>query len=430
MAQHHGRRISVIGLGYVGLPVAVEFGRQLRTIGFDIDSERIVQLREGYDRTNEISREELLKTNIWFSSKVDDLVHADFHIVAVPTPIDSSKRPNLEPLLHASHSLGQQLKTNDIVVFESTVYPGVTEEKCIPALEIASGLKCGVDFFVGYSPERMNPGDRNHNFSNTIKIVSAQDPITTAIIADVYRSVVVAGVHITSSIKVAEAAKVIENTQRDINIALMNELAILFDIMNIDTKEVLEAAETKWNFLTFTPGLVGGHCIGVDPYYLTHKAAVLDYIPQIILAGRHINDSMAEFVASRTIKALINQQIAIHEAKITVLGLSFKENVSDIRNSKSVDVVKKLREYGVNVQTHDPLADPAEALKIYNIHVTDIKDLSPANAVIFAVAHKEYADQGWELIRSLLNGGRGVVIDIKSILPRSSIPSGISLWRL
>ena len=395
MTQQHGRRISVIGLGYVGLPVAVTFGRQLRTIGFDIDSERIEQLREGYDRTNEISHEELLKANIWLTSKVGDLVHADFHIVAVPTPIDSSKRPNLEPLLRASHSLGRQLKRNDIVVFESTVYPGATEEKCIPALEATSGLKCGVDFFVGYSPERINPGDQKHNFSNTTKIISAQDSTTTAIIADVYRSVVTAGIHITSSIKVAEAAKVIENTQRDINIALMNELAILFDIIDIDTKEVLEAAETKWNFLTFTPGLVGGHCIGVDPYYLTHKAAMLDYIPQIILAGRHINDSMAEFVASRTIKALINQQIAIHKAKITVLGLSFKENVSDIRNSKSVDVVKKLREYGVDIQAHDPLANSAEAFKLHNIHLTDIKALSPADAVILTVAHKEYADQGW-----------------------------------
>ncbi|HSS65803.1 MAG TPA: nucleotide sugar dehydrogenase, partial [Gammaproteobacteria bacterium] len=336
----HGRKISVVGLGYVGLPVAVAFGRIGHVIGFDINPRRIEELKSGHDRTREVSSAELKRTDVHFSSDVSALKAADFHIVAVPTPVDDAKRPDLGPLLSASRTVGQALKKGDVVVFESTVYPGATEEECVPILEQTSGLEAGSDFRVGYSPERINPGDRQHAFADITKVVSGQDADTLDIVTKVYGSVVTAGVYRASSIKVAEAAKVIENTQRDLNIALMNELALIFDRMGIDTLDVLEAAATKWNFLRFSPGLVGGHCIGVDPYYLTHKATMLDYYPQIILAGRRINDGMGVFVASRILKNLIRRGRAVKDSRVTVLGLSFKEDVPDVRNTRVIDIIR------------------------------------------------------------------------------------------
>jgi len=328
------RIVSVVGLGYVGLPVAVAFGKIRKTVGFDINALRVAELKAGYDRTGEVEADDLLMADIVFTDAIEELAKADFHIVAVPTPVDSANQPDLTPVLKASETVGEALKKGDIVVYESTVYPGVTEEECVPILERVSGLACGSDFFVGYSPERINPGDKEHTFTKIKKVVSGQDAETLEIVAALYESVVTAGVHRASSIKVAEAAKVIENTQRDLNIALMNELALIFDRMGIDTNEVLEAAGSKWNFLKFRPGLVGGHCIGVDPYYLTHKAEKLGYIPQVILAGRRINDGMGKFVAQRTIKEMIRAGHSILGATVTVLGLTFKEDCPDLRNSK------------------------------------------------------------------------------------------------
>ena len=356
------RKISVVGLGYVGLPVAVAFGKHGPVIGFDINENRLEELRAGQDRTNEVSATELGDTQIEFTSKPEVLAQADFHIVAVPTPIDDAHQPDLTPVVKASESVGTALKKGDIVVYESTVYPGVTEDICVPILERVSGLKCGPDFTVGYSPERINPGDKEHTFTKIKKVVSGQDAATLEIVADVYSSVVTAGVYKAASIKVAEAAKVIENTQRDLNIALMNELALIFDRMGIDTLDVLEAAGTKWNFLKFKPGLVGGHCIGVDPYYLTHKAEKLGYIPQVILAGRRINDSMGAFIAQQTIKQMIHAGHAIAGAVVTLLGLTFKENCPDLRNSRVIDIIRELEEFDVQVQVFDPVASSAEAL--------------------------------------------------------------------
>ncbi|MCH9675086.1 MAG: nucleotide sugar dehydrogenase [Gammaproteobacteria bacterium] len=426
----HGRKISVIGLGYVGLPVAVAFGKQAKTVGFDVDTGRVAELVGGYDRTREVTSAELADTDVLFTADSADLASADFHIVAVPTPIDSAKRPDLRPLLSASRSVGGQLKKGDIVVFESTVYPGATEEDCVPVLENESGLVCGRDFSVGYSPERINPGDQEHSFWNIMKVVSGLDPETAKIVADVYSSVVTAGVHLAPTIKVAEAAKVIENTQRDLNIALMNELALIFDRMDIDTNDVLDAAGTKWNFLKFSPGLVGGHCIGVDPYYLTHKAAMEGYSPQVILAGRRINDSMGEFVAARAVKALIKRGTTVREARVTVLGMSFKENVPDVRNSKVIDVIKEFEDYGIEVQVHDPMVDPEEALHEFGVKLVERDALLPAACVVLAVPHEEYVSGGWPLLQSLLKDGAGVAIDIKSVLPRDLIPEEVSFWRL
>jgi len=420
----------VVGLGYVGLPVAVAFGRREPVIGFDVDATRIAELRAGHDRTREVDDAELAGAEIRFTSDPGDLRAADFHIVAVPTPIDAAKQPDLAPLLAATRTVGEQLERGAIVVFESTVYPGATEEACVPVLERASGLRCGADFTVGYSPERINPGDREHRFTTITKVVSGQDPATLETVAAVYGSVVEAGVHRAASIKVAEAAKVIENTQRDLNIALMNELALIFDRLGIDTRDVLAAAATKWNFLPFRPGLVGGHCIGVDPYYLTHKASTLGYYPQVILAGRRINDGMGAFVASQVVKGLIRAREGVRGARVTVLGLTFKENVPDLRNTRVIDIVRELEDYGVRVQVHDPLADPTEAREEYGLELIAAEDLAPASAVVLAVAHRDYLDGGWQHVRGLLEGGRGVVVDVRGELPRESVPEGIRLWRL
>jgi len=426
----HERRISVVGLGYVGLPVAVAFGRQGPTIGFDVSEERIRELRDGHDRTGEVTSEELAESDIRFTSEVEDLRAADFHVVAVPTPIDAAKRPDLGPLLAASETVGRALGRGDIVVFESTVYPGATEDECVPVLERASGLACGRDFHVGYSPERINPGDREHRFTRITKVVSGQDAETLETVARVYESVVEAGVHRAPAIRVAEAAKVIENTQRDLNIALMNELALIFSRLGIDTRDVLAAAGTKWNFLPFTPGLVGGHCIGVDPYYLTYKATMTGYHPQVILAGRRINDNMGVFVAAQVIKNLIRLGHNVRDARVVVLGFTFKEDVPDLRNSRVIDIVRELEDYGVRVQVHDPLCDPADAREEYGVELCDFDALEPAQCVILAVAHRPYLDGGWPMITSLLNRSSAVVADVKAVLPRDRVPENVVLWRL
>ncbi|MGI9331676.1 MAG: nucleotide sugar dehydrogenase, partial [Gammaproteobacteria bacterium] len=412
----HGRRISVIGLGYVGLPVAVAFGKHAPVIGFDVNAQRIAELRKGVDRTLEIDRADLEAADVEFTDEVSQLSRADFHIIAVPTPIDSAKQPDLRPLLAASRSVGSQLERGDIVVFESTVYPGATEEDCVPVLEQESGLEHGKDFAVGYSPERINPGDKEHTFTKITKIVSGSDAKTLDIVAAVYESVVTAGVHRAATIKVAEAAKVIENTQRDLNIALMNELAIIFDRMNIDTRDVLAAAGTKWNFLRFSPGLVGGHCIGVDPYYLTHKAAMFDYYPQVILAGRRINDGTGAFVAGQAIKALIKHDRKVRDSVITILGFTFKEDVPDLRNTRVIDIVREIEDYGVTVQVHDPMAESEEAKEEYDIELCPHEQLQPADCVILAVAHDDYIKSGWDYVKARLRDGRGPIVDVKGVL--------------
>jgi UDP-N-acetyl-D-galactosamine dehydrogenase len=425
------RKISVIGLGYVGLPVAVAFGRINRVIAFDLNPIRINELKQGVERTNEVLSRDLLEADILFTDDASNLRQADFHIVAVPTPVNHAKQPDLTSLLDASRIVGEYLKKGDIVVYESTVYPGATEEECIPVLEQQSGLKWGVDFNVGYSPERINPGDKKHNFKAITKVVSGDNAATLACVAAVYDSVVTSGVHKAPSIKVAEAAKVIENTQRDLNISLMNELALVFDKMGIDTRDVLDAASTKWNFLPFEPGLVGGHCIGVDPYYLTYKAAVLGYKPQVILSGRSINDSMGVFIAGQTIKQLIKSGKCVKGGVVTVLGFAFKENVSDIRNTRVLDIVKELQDYGLSVQIYDPLADVQEIRREYRLQGVSAEDqLKPALAVILAVPHQYFMLKDWSYFSSLLENGVGVVMDVKARLNRDSCPDGIRLWRL
>ena len=423
------RTVSIIGLGYVGLPVAVAFGMKRRTIGFDINSERIQELRNGIDRTGEVTSEDLAHADILFTDRIEDLRLADFHIVAVPTPVDEAHQPDLTLLLKASDTVGKALKKGDIVVYESTVYPGVTEDECVPVLEKASGLSCGKDFTVGYSPERINPGDREHSFTRIKKVVSGQDPATLETVAQVYESVVTAGVHRASSIKVAEAAKVIENTQRDLNIALMNELALIFERLGIDTGDVLAAAGTKWNFLPFRPGLVGGHCIGVDPYYLTHMAEKIGYIPQVILSGRRINDGMGRFIAQRTIREMIHAGDNILGSTVTVLGLTFKEDCPDIRNSKVIDIIRELEDYGIEVQVHDPLADLKEVNHEYGLDLVPLDELRPASAVALAVAHRQFRDMPASSYRSLLSGS--VMIDVKGVFNRDEVKGmGIRLWRL
>ena len=424
------RKVSVVGLGYVGLPVAVAFGKHGPVVGFDINEGRLQELRAGHDRTNEVTQEELAQGQIEFTSQTDVLAKADFHIVAVPTPIDDAHQPDLTPVVKASETVGKALKQGDIVVYESTVYPGVTEEICVPILERVSGLKCGVDFTVGYSPERINPGDKEHTFTKIKKVVSGQDAATLDIVADVYASVVTAGVHKAASIKVAEAAKVIENTQRDLNIALMNELALIFDRMGIDTLDVLEAAGTKWNFLKFKPGLVGGHCIGVDPYYLTHKAEKLGYIPQVILAGRRINDSMGAFIAQQTIKQMIHAGHPIAGAVVTLLGLTFKENCPDLRNSRVIDIIKELEDFGVTVQVFDPEAAAEEAEHEYGVTLLGLDQLKPAAAVVVAVAHDAYARWAPEQYLKLMHTAP-VVIDVKGVCDGPALEqAGARFWRL
>ncbi|MYN47380.1 nucleotide sugar dehydrogenase [Pseudoduganella sp. FT93W] len=426
----HKRKISVVGLGYVGLPVAVAFGAQAETIGFDINEARLQELRDGHDRTNEVTSAELRGANITYTADTSVLARADFHIVAVPTPVDDAHQPDLTPVERASETVGKALKKGDIVVYESTVYPGVTEDVCVPILERVSGLSCGPDFTVGYSPERINPGDKEHTFTKITKIVSGQNPATLEVVAEVYGSVVTAGVYKAASIKVAEAAKVIENTQRDLNIALMNELSLIFDRMGIDTNGVLDAAGTKWNFLRFKPGLVGGHCIGVDPYYLTHKAEMLGYHSQVILAGRRINDGMGAYIGQQTIKQLIRAGHDAGQSVVTVFGLTFKENCPDLRNSKVIDVIRELQSYGIQVQVTDPQADPEEALHEYGIKLTPFDQLRPAEAAVIAVAHSEYASWTAQQFRAVLTE-RPVVIDVKGLCERTAFEdAGMILWRL
>ncbi len=423
----HGRKLAVIGLGYVGLPVAVAFGRQgSRVIGFDIDSARISELKAGRDRTREVEPGDLAVSKVVFTSDAGELSAADFFIVTVPTPIDQARRPDLTALLRASTTVGKALKKGDIVVFESTVYPGATEEDCVPILEQASGLLVGRDFTVGYSPERINPGDKAHRFETITKVVAGQDARTLDIIAAVYGSVVTAGLHRAPSIKVAEAAKVIENAQRDLNIAFMNELSAIFHELGIDTRDVLSAAGTKWNFLNFTPGLVGGHCIGVDPYYLTYRAQKAGYHPDVILAGRRINDSIGVRVARECLRRLLKR--GTQTPRVTVLGLTFKENVVDVRNSQVFDIIRELQSFGVSVQVNDPLADNAAALKEYGLTLQN--DPEPADAVVLAVAHEAYRNAGWPLIMRLLKNGRGLVMDVKGALDPLKKPAGIEVWRL
>ncbi|MGI1678203.1 MAG: nucleotide sugar dehydrogenase [Cellvibrionaceae bacterium] len=424
------RKISVIGLGYVGLPVAVAFGQKHRVIGFDVNKARIKELQSGIDSTLEVEPDTLKKADILYSDQISDLSLADFHIVAVPTPITDTNQPDLTPLLRASSTVGKAIKNGDIVVFESTVYPGATEEDCIPILEKESGLIAGKDFTVGYSPERINPGDKEHTFTKILKVVSGQDTRTTDIVAEVYGSVVTAGIHKAPSIKSAEAAKVIENTQRDLNIALMNELAIIFKRMDIDTLDVLEAAGTKWNFLPFRPGLVGGHCIGVDPYYLTHKAQKVGYHPQVILAGRRTNDSMARYVVSEIIKQMLLKEITVKGGTVALLGLTFKEDCPDLRNSKVVDIIKELHTYGVKVLVHDPLANKEDAKHEYDVDLTDWDDLTNVDSIIIATAHKEYKATPLNTLKQKMNPD-GCIFDIKGIIDREEAKqTKLPLWRL
>ena len=386
-------KISVIGLGYVGLPLAVSFARVTEVIGFDVAKDKVEGYINGIDVTKEVGNEALIETTILFTSNEEDLKNAKFHIVAVPTPINNDKTPNLNPVKGACRTLGKSLTKGSIVVFESTVYPGVTEDVCVPILEHESGLKCGVDFKVGYSPERINPGDKVHRFETITKVVSGMDEESLNIIASVYELVVQAGVYKAESIKVAEAAKVIENSQRDINIAFMNELSIIFNKLDIDTTSVLKAASTKWNFLNFTPGLVGGHCIGVDPYYLTYKAEEMGYHSQIILAGRKINDNMGKYVAENTVKLMIKANKQIKGAKVAILGLTFKENCPDVRNTKVIDIINELKEYGINTVIHDPQADKKEVSDVYGIELKETEDIKDVDAVILAVPHEEYKNK-------------------------------------
>jgi UDP-N-acetyl-D-galactosamine dehydrogenase len=423
--------VAVVGLGYVGLPLVIEFGKHGRTIGFDIDAEKVGRCRAGSDPSREIPDEEMRAARFAeYSADPACLREADFVLVAVPTPVDAARIPDLGPLRGASRAIGENLKQGATIVFESTVYPGATEEACIPVIEKYSGRKWKKDFFVGYSPERINPGDREHMLTNVIKVVSGDSPQTLARIAQLYERVVQPGVFRCSSIKAAEACKVIENTQRDLNIALMNELAIIFDLVGLDTSEVLEAAGTKWNFLKFRPGLVGGHCIGVDPYYLTHKAEMLGYHPEVITAGRRTNDSMGKYIAEQTVKQMIANGSYIKGARVNVLGLTFKENCADLRNSKVGDVISELRSYGVEVCVHDPYADAVEAQHEYGVSLMQWGDLPRADALILAVAHSALLHLGAdELSRKLIRGG--VVVDVKASLDAQALrAAGLRVWRL
>nr|WP_318381081.1 Vi polysaccharide biosynthesis UDP-N-acetylglucosamine C-6 dehydrogenase TviB [uncultured Enterobacter sp.] len=414
-------KIAVIGLGYVGLPLAVEFGKKFQTIGFDIKESRIVELKKGIDTTLECSAEELQEaSNLDYSSLVNDLKTCNVYIVTVPTPIDKYKRPDLTPLIKASELLGTVLSKGDVVVYESTVYPGATEEECVPVIESVSGLKFNQDFYVGYSPERINPGDKEHRLINIKKVTSGSTKDAASFVDKLYGEIIVAGTHQASSIKVAEAAKVIENTQRDLNIALINELAIIFNKLNIDTEEVLKAAGTKWNFLPFKPGLVGGHCIGVDPYYLTHKAQAIGYNPEVILAGRRINDRMSQYVSSQLIKGMIKKGIMIDNANVLILGLTFKENCPDLRNTKVIDIVTELQDYNIKVDVYDPWVDPNEALREYNLQVLEILPNKRYEAIIFAVAHDEFKVLRDEQLQCLLHE-KNVIYDLKYVLD-SHIP--------
>lgn len=425
-------KIGVIGLGYVGLPLAVEFGKKISTVGFDINQERINELSSGKDRTLEVAPADLkAATHLSYTADLATLKECNFFIVTVPTPIDDVNRPDLTPLQKASKTVGQVLKKGDIVVYESTVYPGATEEVCVPILEKISGLKFNEDFFVGYSPERINPGDKVNTLTTIKKITSGSTPEIADIVDAIYGSIITAGTHKASSIKVAEAAKVIENTQRDLNIALINELSIIFERIGIDTLDVLEAAGSKWNFLPFRPGLVGGHCIGVDPYYLTHKAEEVGYNPQVILAGRRINDDMANYVAQTTIKLMINNNIDVARAKVGVLGVTFKENCPDIRNSKVVNMIKEFENWGVEVVIADPWADPEEVKEEYGLKLSSVDAEHPVDALVVAVGHNEFRDLDSATLRSYVRTNKPVLADVKSLFNRDTLAEqGFSVFRL
>lgn len=424
-------KISLVGLGYVGMPIAVAFAKKVDVIGFDLNAKKIDLYKRGIDPTHEVGDEAISKTTVDFTADETRLREAKFHIVAVPTPVNEDHTPDLTPVEGASTILGRNLTKGSVVVFESTVYPGVTEDVCVPILEKESGLKCGGDFKIGYSPERINPGDKVHRLETIKKIVSGMDEETLDCVAKVYELVVDAGVHRAESIKVAEAAKVIENSQRDINIAFMNELSIIFNKMGIDTQAVLEAAGTKWNFLPFRPGLVGGHCIGVDPYYLTYKAEMMGYHSQVILSGRRINDDMGKYVAENCVKNLIAADKAVKGARVAILGFTFKENCPDTRNSKVFDIVKELREYGIEPLIADPEADAAEAKALYGVNFVNMEQIKGMDAVILAVAHKEFAGMTMEQVDAFFGEGRKVLLDIKGLLNRKAHEeAGYCYWRL
>jgi len=423
-------RIVVVGLGYVGLPLALELAKKFPgTVGFDVNAAKIDELKKGIDRTREVPAEALQQTALKMTRNLEDIQDGDFFIVAVPTPIDGWNRPDLTPVIKASETVGKVIKKGSIVVFESTVFPGATEEICGPILEKHSGLRCGVDFKLGYSPERINPGDKVHTVDRIVKVVSGQDEESLKVISSVYSAVITAGVHPAPSIKVAETAKVIENTQRDINIALMNELAIICEKVGIRTLDVLTAARTKWNFLPFAPGLVGGHCIGVDPYYLTTKAEELGYHPQVILAGRRINDNMGAYVAQKLIKLMIQQQIQVKSARVGILGLTFKENVRDIRNSKVPDIVKEMQQFGIDPLIHDPMADEAETLHEYGLKLSSFKEFHDLDALVLAVNHREFLDLGPDSLCKCL-GKSAVFIDVKSCFDPKQFNDQVVYWSL
>jgi len=429
--QNRQDKIAVVGLGYVGLPLAVHLADHFEVIGYDMKTARVEELRKGHDRTLEVEDHHLARAPIVFTSNAADLGACRLIIVAVPTPIDEYNIPDLTPLRGASAAAGKHLQKGACVVFESTVYPGATEEVCVPIIERESGLTFGRDFTVGYSPERINPGDKVHTLEKIVKIVSGSDDATADMLVKVYGTVVKAGIHRASCVKVAEAAKVIENTQRDLNIALMNELAMIFDIVGIDTVEVLEAAGSKWNFLPFRPGLVGGHCIGVDPYYLTFKSESLGYHPEMILAGRRVNDGMGKYIAEKTVKMIINSGKAVKGAKVAVLGITFKEDVPDLRNTRVVDIVDELKDFGVEVLVHDPMADPDEAHDHCGLNLHTMADLSGADAVVLAVMHKEYRQMGLKGVAGLCTNGHPIVVDVKSLFAQADADRlGIAYWRL
>ncbi len=428
---NHEEKLSLVGLGYVGMPIAVAFAKKIDVIGFDVNASKIELYRKGIDPTKEVGDETIRNSSVNFTADETELRKARFHIVAVPTPVNDDHTPDLSPVEGASRILGRNLSKDSVVVFESTVYPGVTEEVCVPILEKESGLKCGIDFKIGYSPERINPGDKLHRLENIKKVVSGMDEETLDVVANVYELVVEAGVHRAESIKVAEAAKVIENSQRDINIAFMNELSIIFNKMGIDTKSVLEAAGTKWNFLNFYPGLVGGHCIGVDPYYLTYKAEMLGYHSQIIISGRRINDDMGKYVAENVIKNLIAADKAVKNARIAILGFTFKENCPDTRNTKIIDIVHELQEYGITPVISDPQADADEAERLYGIKFVELSKIKDMDAVVLAVAHEEFKSLSMNDIDSLYREGKKVLVDLKGLLNRKEYEkAGYSYWRL
>ena len=413
-------KLAIIGLGYVGLPLAVEFAKKRAVVGFDINQARIDALKTGHDATLEVSDEELAEaTGLSYSANLQDLAACNTYIVTVPTPIDEHKQPDLTPLVKASETIGKVLKKGDIVIYESTVYPGATEEDCVPVLEKFSGLKFNVDFYAGYSPERINPGDKEHRVSTIKKVTSGSTPEVAELVDQLYRQIIVVGTHKAESIKVAEAAKVIENTQRDVNIALINELAIIFNKMGIDTEAVLQAAGSKWNFLPFRPGLVGGHCIGVDPYYLTHKAQSIGYHPEIILAGRRLNDGMGAYVVSQLVKAMLKRRITVEGARVLVMGLTFKENCPDLRNTRIVDIVKELRDYNITADVFDPWVDVAEAQHEYGLTPIDAPEQGAYDAIIVGVAHQQFKDMGAEAIRAL-GKPEHVVYDLKYVMPRNA----------